>query len=167
MVKPTKPLAGYVRVSRQGDREELRSPTFQRKAIQHYADTEGYEVRFFDAEVDVSGSKRVREQLDKIVEGVKAGELGGVVVMKLDRLSRLSAKDRVLLFEEIEAAGGVILSASEQLDPSTPEGRFAREVFLGIARMQWEKYREGFEEAKAGAIENGIPVITRPAVGYR
>jgi hypothetical protein len=40
-------------------------------------------------------------------------------------------------------------------------------VFLGVARMQGEKYREGFEDAKRGPIENGIPVVTRPAVGYR
>ena len=33
--------------------------------------------------------------------------------------------------------------------------------------MQWEKYSEGFDAAKAGAIEHGIPVATRPAVGYR
>jgi site-specific DNA recombinase len=167
MGKPSLPLAGYPRVSRKGDRDELRSPDFQIKKMQGLAEAEGFEIEFTDPEIDVSGSKPRRAILDEIIRRVKTGELGGIVVAKLDRLSRLSPKDRVLLFEEIESAGGVVLSASEQLDPSTPEGRFAREVFLGIARMQWEKYREGFEEAKAGAIENGIPVNTRAAVGYR
>ena len=167
MVKPSLPLAGYPRVSRKGDRDELRSPDFQVKRMQAFAKAEGLAIEFTEPEIDVSGSKPRRAILDEIIRRVKAGELGGIVVAKLDRLSRLSPKDRVLLFEEIESAGGVVLSASEQLDPSTPEGRFAREVFLGIARMQWEKYREGFEEAKAGAIENGIPVNTRAAVGYR
>lgn len=167
MVKPTKPLAGYVRVSRRGDREELRSPEFQRQAIERCAAAEGFEVEIAEPEIDVSGSKAKRPILDGIIERVKAGELGGIVVAKLDRLSRMSPRDRVLLFEQIEGAGGVVLSAGEQLDPSTPEGRFAREVFLGVARMQWEKYDEGFEAAKGGAIEHGIPVVTRPAVGYR
>lgn len=167
MVKTSLPLAGYPRVSRKGDRDELRSPDFQIKKMQGLADTEGFKIEFTEPEIDVSGSKPRRAILDEIIRRVKTGELGGIVVAKLDRLSRLSPKDRVLLFEEIESAGGVVLSASEQLDPSTPEGRFAREVFLGIARMQWEKYREGFEEAKAGAINRGIPVNTRAAVGYR
>jgi DNA invertase Pin-like site-specific DNA recombinase len=168
MVKPAKPLAAYMRVSRVGDREDkLRSPDFQRQAIARYAEGERFAVEWFDAELDVSGSKAKRPVLDAIISRVKAGELGGVVVAKLDRLSRMRPRDRVLLFEEIEDAGGVVLSAGEQLDPSTPEGRFARDVFLGVARLQWEKYREGFERAKAGAIEHGIAVNTRAAVGYR
>ena len=163
-----KPLGGYIRVSRKGDREELRSPDLQRQTIERYAaSVEGMRVEFAEPEIDVSGSKATRAILDGLIARVRAGELGGIVVAKLDRLSRLRPKDRVMLFETIEEAGGVVLSASEQLDPSTPEGRFAREVFLGIARMQWEKYREGFEDAKRGAIEAGIPVVTRPAVGYR
>lgn len=166
MVKPTLPLAGYPRVSRQGDRDELRSPELQVKKMQALADAEGLKIEFTEPEIDVSGSKPRRAILDEVIRRVKAGELGGIVVAKLDRLSRLSPKDRVVLFEEIEDAGGVILSASEQLDPSTPEGRFAREVFLGIARMQWEKYRDDFEDAKAGAVERGISVSRNAPAGY-
>jgi site-specific DNA recombinase len=169
MTKPKKPLAAYMRVSRVGDREErLRSPDLQREAIERYARAEGFSVEWFAPELDVSGSTRAqRPVLDQIIIGVKSGELGGLVVAKLDRLSRMRPKERVLLFEEIEEAGGVVLSAGEQLDPSTPEGRFARDVFLGVARMQWEKYREGFERAKESAVADGIPIQTRPAVGYR
>src|SRR5688572_25124944 len=117
MVKPAKPLGGYVRVSRVGDREDkLRSPDFQRDAIARYAQSEGFDVEWFEPELDVSGSKASRPILDAIIARVKAGELGGLVVAKLDRLARMRPKDRVLLFEEIEDAGGVILSAGEQLD---------------------------------------------------
>jgi DNA invertase Pin-like site-specific DNA recombinase len=115
----------------------------------------------------VSGSKASRAVLDGLVARVQSGELSGIVVAKLDRLSRLRPKDRVLLLESIEDAGGVVLSASEQMDTTTREGRFTRELFLSLARMEWEKYRDGFEDAKRRAIENGIPVVTRPAVGYR
>jgi site-specific DNA recombinase len=168
MVKSSKPIAAYMRVSRVGDREErLRSPDLQRGTIERFASQEGLTVEWFPAELDVSGSKAKRPVLDQIMERVKLGELGGIVVAKLDRLSRMRPKERVLLFEEVEDAGGLVLSASEQLDPSTPEGRFARDVFLGVARMQWERYREGFETAKENAIADGIPVATRPAVGYR
>jgi DNA invertase Pin-like site-specific DNA recombinase len=168
--EPTmKPFAGYVRVSRRGERDEerLRSPEFQEKAIKRYAKDEGLTVRMFAPEIDVSGSKPQRERLDEIIRQIRSGELGGVIVAKLDRLSRLKPKDRVLLFESIEESGGVVLSASEQLDPSTPEGRFARDVFLGVARLQWEKFRDQFEVAKANAVEKGIAINSRAAVGYR
>lgn len=163
-----KPYAAYIRVSRVGDREErLRSPEYQRQAIERFAQAEKLEIEWFKPELDVSGSKAKRPILDEILARIRSGELGGIVVAKLDRLSRLRPKERVLLFEEIEDAGAVILSASEQLDPSTPEGRFARDVFLGVARMQWEKYRDGWETAKEHAISKGVPISPRPAVGYR
>jgi DNA invertase Pin-like site-specific DNA recombinase len=167
--KYTKPLAGYPRVSRQGPREDdrFRSPDFQCELIRRCAETEGAPLRMFPAEIDVSGSKPERKILDEIIGLIEAGVLGGIIVAKLDRLSRLKPRDRIELFDRIESAGGVVLSASEQLDPSTPEGRFARDVFLGVARMQWEKYEQGWEKAKANAIELGIPVNSRPAVGYR
>jgi site-specific DNA recombinase len=169
MVKPKLPLAEYRRVSRVGDREEdrLRSPQQQRDAIARWAEAEDIAVEQFEAELDESGSKAKRPFLDAIIGRVKAGEVGGLIVHRLNRLSRMSPKDRVLMFEEIENAGGVILSASENIDPSTPEGRFAREVFLAAARMEWEKYRDGFETSKAGSIAAGIPVCKKPALGLR
>lgn len=162
------PLAEYVRVSRVGERDEdrLRSPDFQREAIRRYAESINRRTEPYPEELDVSGSKAKRPVLDRIIEDVKLGVVGGVVVAKLDRLSRMTPKDRVLMFESIESAGGVILSAGEQLDVSTPEGRFARDVFLGVARMQWEKYKEGFDHAKKNAMENGIPIGPTP-FGYR
>src|SRR5215831_5299118 len=163
-----RPFAAYIRVSRVGDREErLRSPKLQRQAIERFAQAEGLEIEWFKPELDVSGSKARRPVLDEILTRIHSGQLGGIVVSKLDRLSRLRPRERVLLFEEVEDAGAVILSASEQLDPSTPEGRFARDVFLGVARMQWEKYREGWERAKESAVADGIPIQNRPATGYR
>src|SRR4051812_33120803 len=90
MVKPTLPLAGYPRVSRQGDRDELRSPEFQVKKMQALADSDGFTIEFTEPEIDVSGSKPQRAILDEVIRRVKAGELGGIVVARLDRLSRLS-----------------------------------------------------------------------------
>jgi hypothetical protein len=41
----------------------------------------------------------------------------------------------------------------------------AREMFLMVARMEWERYRDGWETAKASAIERGISVARVP-LGY-
>ena len=163
-----KPLAAYIRVSRVGDRDEdrLRSPDWQREAIRRAAEVEGYEVSWYEPELDVSGSKAKRPILDAILADMRAGRLGGIIVAKLDRLSRMKPRDRVALFEDVEELGGLVLSASEQLDPSTPEGRFARDVFLGVARMQWEKYAEGFANAKAEAMKAGATIGPTP-FGYQ
>jgi DNA invertase Pin-like site-specific DNA recombinase len=157
-----------VRVSRQGEREDdrFRSPAFQREAIERFAAAEGLALKMFPDEIDVSGAKSKRPTLDAIVAAIEAGELAGLIVAKLDRLSRLGPRERIELFERIEGdAGGVILSATESNDVSTPEGRFVRELFLSLARMEWEKKKEAFSVARA--IANGIAVKRQAPFGYR
>lgn len=162
------PFADYRRVSRQGPREDerFRSPEFQAKLNAEAARRYGVELVPYPVELDVSGSTPARAVLEEIVEAIEDGRLGGLIVPKLDRLSRLRPRDRVMLFERIEDAGGAVLSASEQIDPTTPEGRFARDVFLGVARMQWERYAEGFDMAKREAVERGAYLSKTPPFGY-
>jgi DNA invertase Pin-like site-specific DNA recombinase len=126
-----------VRVSRQGEREDDK---FRSPAFQ-------------------------REAIERFA--IEAGELAGVIVAKLDRLSRLPPAERIALFERVEGAGGVVLSASEPNDVSTPEGRFVRELFLALARMEFEKKRDGFTLAKQNAIASGVAVKRRAPFGYR
>lgn len=154
-------LGAYPRVSRQGTREDerLRSPDFQTDLMSSRLGAD-YELVPYPAEIDVSGGKPRRAILDSIIEAIERGELDGIAVAKLDRLARLTPKDRVELIERIEDAGGVIVSASENLDVSTPEGRFARDVFLGVARMELERAMDGFITAKTAAIAAGIAIKT-------
>jgi len=162
------PYGGYMRVSDVGGRDErLRSPEFQHRAIEGKATGAGVAVKFYPPELDVSGAKRQRKILDSIVDAIERRELGGIIVYNLARLSRLKPRERIELVERIEDAGGVILSASESFDVSTPEGRFQRELFFSLARMEWERMAAGFDVAKSNAIAQGIAVNSRPPFGYR
>ena len=163
-------FGGYPRVSDVGRREadeKLRSPQFQEELIDRRAGEADVDVRMYPPELDVSGAKKARVILDELVEAIEAGELDGIIVAKLDRLSRLAPKERIELVERIENAGGVILSASEAFDADTPEGRFMRDLFFSIARLEWERYAGNWSHAKANAIENGVAIARDAAYGYR
>lgn len=163
-----KPLGGYVRVSRVGERDErLRSPEFQAKAIAAKATAEGVAVRMFEPELDVSGGKKSRAILDELVEAIEAGELGGVIVYDVKRLSRLAPRDRIELVERIEGAGGRIVSCSEAFDTTTPEGRFVRDLFFSLARLELEQKEEAWQVAKAAAVERGAMIASRAPYGLR
>src|SRR5262245_9200787 len=168
-VKRELPLGGYPRVSRKGERadDRFRSPDFQVEVMGRWASAHRRAVRYFPAEIDVSGSRGRRPILDELIAAIEAGELGGILVARLSRLSRLTPGERIELVERIDAAGGEILSATENIDRSTPEGRFAFEVFLGIARMEYERYADQFDHAKRNAIENGIAIKPKAPIGYR
>lgn len=162
-------FARYVRVSDVGDRgDSLRSPEYQRSVTDRFADVEGIVLAEYPDELDVSGSSRTRVVLDRILDDLAAGRVDGIVVAKLDRLSRLKPRDRVELFSLVEEElGGRILSATESNDVSSPQGRFVRELFLSLARMEWENAAQGFETAKASAIAAGVAIMVKAPYGFR
>lgn len=163
----TQPFAAYVRVSKLGDRsvEDLRSTELQRQAIRTFAERNSLEIVWTTDDIDSKGSTTERKVLEQIVQDIEGGQLGGLVVYKLDRLSRLAPRARVELFDRIEAAGGRVLSTLEPLDPATPQGRFTRELFLSVARMEWESRRDEFARATRLAVERGVHTATAP-FGY-
>ncbi len=156
-----------MRVSKLGQRDvdDLRSPDLQHKAIAAFAAREGVEVEWLNTDINVSGANADRDTLEGAIARIEAGDLAGLVVYRLDRLSRLPARQRAELFDRIEGAGGRVLSTCETLDQSSPEGRFVRELFLGLARMQWEQHRDGFARASRGAVERGVHA--HAPFGYR
>src|SRR5215831_9010565 len=162
-----KVFAGYGRVSPVGGRDErLRSPVLMTRLMRTFAKAEGLELAEVVIELDQKGNKTDEStELERLVQLVEAGELDGIVVPKLDRLSRLKARQRVELVERI--GDERLLSATESNDVSTPEGRFVREVFFSLARMEWERAAGNFERAKELAIESGVSVAKRPAFGLR
>lgn len=160
--------AGYVRVSRVGDRgERLISPELQEQRIHAAAKRAHVKVDVMPAELDVSGGKQSRPILNEVLAGIEAGVYEGVVVAAVDRLSRMGLADAVATIERIDAAGGGVISDAEGLitDP-TPEGQFKRDIFLSMANLQLNRHKAGFAAAKRNAVLAGYwPTNTAP-LGY-
>src|SRR5262245_50794267 len=114
-------FAGYGRVSRVGGRDErLRSPELMTNLMSGFAAAEGLELAEVVIELDRSGNKTDESaELERLVQLVETGELDGILVPKLDRLSRLKARQRLELVERI--GDERLLSATESNDVSTPE----------------------------------------------
>ena len=81
----------YVRVSRVAGRsgESFISPDLQREQGAAWASSRGVEVAAIHEDLDQSGGKLERPGLDALMARIRAGETDGVIVSKLDRLSRL------------------------------------------------------------------------------
>jgi DNA invertase Pin-like site-specific DNA recombinase len=162
------PWAIYSRVSRVGDRTDtLISPDLQIGRVQAFAEARGLPVVTMPPELDVSGGKRARPILDRVIEGVESGVYAGIIVAQLDRLSRMNLVDALQTIERIEAANGEVIAVAENFDASTPEGRLSRNMFLSLAQMQLDRYKLQFRVAKAQAVARGIWPVPRVPVGYR
>jgi site-specific DNA recombinase len=161
----TRPLDVYVRVSRVGGREQMISPEEQERRARDLARERGLSVGEVLTDLDESGGKLNRPGLQAALRRVESGESGGVIVAWLDRLSRDSEHAHSLV-RRITDAGGAIYAPDAPNDWVSPEGQLQAGIVFAFAQYVRQRSRAGFERAKERSIANGVPVHTRPPVGY-
>ncbi|WP_299616392.1 recombinase family protein [uncultured Tateyamaria sp.] len=143
-------IIGYARVST--DDQSLESQTDALSVA-------GAEKVFADK---ISGSKRARPELDKMLEQLRDGDV--VIVTKYDRLAR-SLKDLLEIVEAIRECGAGFRSLAEDIDTTTPAGRLVFHVFASIAQFERERIsertKEGLDAArKRGRVGGRPPALT-------
>lgn len=163
-------MTGYVRVSRIAGRsgESFISPALQREQIAGWAKLRGVEIVAWLEDLDVSGNAKAAERpgLASFMDALREGETDGIVVARLDRLSRLGVADALALVESIQEAGGSIAALDLGIDPTTPFGEFAMTLMLGLARMERRRISDSWDHAKSRATDRGVKIGPTP-FGYR
>jgi DNA invertase Pin-like site-specific DNA recombinase len=140
-------LIGYARVST--DDQNLSQ---QRAALQAAGCRRIYEEK-------VSGAKRDRPQLARLIDQLRADDV--VTVTRLDRLAR-STRDLLDIAERLEGAGAGLRSLVEPwADTTSPAGRMVLTVFAGIAEFERaliaERTGTGRVAARARGVRFGRP----------
>jgi DNA invertase Pin-like site-specific DNA recombinase len=166
-------LDGYIRVSAVGERdvedESYLTEKMQRSKIESAVGLRDGKIEIVDwvSEPNVSGTKRIRPGLDKILERIRTGETDGIAVAYLSRLSRLGPSDAMKLVEEIHAAGGKVMSVDLGVDPVTMSGELFFTIVLAINR--WESRRRGatWRDAIEDASKRGLYITNTTPFGYR
>lgn len=112
-----------MRVSRKGKRDPDKWLTVpaQRRAIERWVKDHGHRLVDLREDIDISGRLDDRPNLEAIVAQVERGELGGLVVAKVDRFSRDLAYG-AMVARRIERAGGTFVAADDGVVLS-PKGR--------------------------------------------
>src|SRR3954454_23506559 len=135
-------LIGYARVST--DDQDL--------TLQHLALKEAGCRRIHEEKV--SGARRDRPQLDRLLEQVRESDV--VVVSRLDRLAR-STRDLLEIAEQLNEAEAGLRSLREPwADTTTPAGRMVLTVFAGIAEFERELIQERTRSGRVAAQARGV-----------
>ena len=160
-------LLAYARVSDVRGREGpgFISETDQFKRCRAYADAYGHKIVEQGCDLDVSGGVMTRPTFDRFLAKIEAGKADGLIVAKLDRFAR-SNVGALVAIEKIESAGGTLISVGEQIDSSTPSGRFLRTILFAAAEWERERIGEQWFTARSAAVERGIHVSRHAPPGY-
>lgn len=129
-------IIGYCRVSTAQQANEGVSLDVQRDAIWAYANYVGAEL--VDVVVEQgSGKDLSRPKLTETIARLLNGEANALCVYAIDRLSR-STLDFLTTVDRLNKSGIDFVSCREQLDSSTPHGRFTMTMFGALAQMERE-----------------------------
>ena len=159
-------VIGYTRVSTAKQASDGDSLDVQRDKVATYCDLHDYELVDMYEDAGASAKDLKRNGLRAALGALEAGEADGLVVFKLDRLTRSTA-DLGRLLEEFEAHGVALQAVAESLDTSTAGGRMVVRMLGVVAEWERETIGERTSAALQAKADRGEYTGGEPPFGYQ
>jgi site-specific DNA recombinase len=140
---------GYVRVSTDRQADQGVSLEAQEAKIRAMATVRGCDLDEVIVDGGESAKDLKRPGVGRLLALVEAGEVGAVIVAKLDRLTR-SVRDLCALLELFEKRKVALISVAESLDTGSAAGRLVMTIMGAVS--QWE--REAIGERTRDALRH-------------
>jgi len=147
---------GYIRVSTEEQAREGSSLILQREKIEWYCKAHDLELVRIECDAGVSAKTLEREGVAAVLDDLQRGRVDGLVVIKLDRLTR-SLRDWAHLIERFfdDRAGRRLFSVSDSIDTRTAAGRMVLNLLMTVAQWEREVIAERTRDALQGKIGRG------------
>jgi DNA invertase Pin-like site-specific DNA recombinase len=128
-------MIAYLRVSTDEQAVSGLGLEAQAEMVRRAFDYRGWQLVDVVRDEGVSGSTLNRPGLRHALERIVAGDADGLVVAKLDRLTR-SMRDFCEIGDWFEEAGAALVMLEPDVDTSTPAGRAVAHVLVAFAQME-------------------------------
>lgn len=155
-------MIGYIRVSTAEQASSGLGLEAQEKDIRAECERRDWQLLELVRDEGQSAKTLDRPGLRLALERIAAGEAEGLIVSKLDRLSR-SVIDFGLLLEWFTELEATLVALDLNVDTSTPGGRLVANVFAVVA--EWERdviaarTRAGLQALRARGKPTGRPAV--------
>lgn len=151
-------VIAYVRVSSEGQVEDGVSLAAQRARVEAYALAIDLELVGVEEDAGFSAKTLVgRRGLERALKALEQGRADGLLVAKLDRLTR-SVRDLGHLVDRYFASRWSLLSVSDSIDTRTAAGRLILNVLTSVAQWEREATAERTREALAHLKAEGVKI---------
>ncbi len=159
-------VVGYIRVSTDGQADHGVSLDAQRAKLEAYAIAMDLELVGIEVDAGISAKSLERPGLRCAMWRLESGEAAGLLVAKLDRLTR-SVKDLGWLVEPQRfGSQWALLSVADSIDTRTAGGRLVLNVLVSVSQWEREAIGERTREALAHLKAEGVS-IGGEALGWR
>ncbi len=155
-------LIGYVRVS-SDSQEDNTSLVEQQERIHYYCAAMGHKLIETRSEV-ASGSNMNRPILQTIIDSLP--NIDGIIVLKLDRLSR-SVLDTVKLISELNQDDKNLVAVEQQLDTSSSSGRLFVNIMASFSEYERELINERTQGGRKYKASKGGYAYGKPRFGMK
>lgn len=153
-------LIGYVRVSTEEQASEGESLAAQKENLHQYCKVFGHELLSIIEDAGVSAKSLKREGLQQCFAMLRSGFAEGLIVTRLDRLSR-RVFDLSGLVETVFKRSA-FLSVKEQIDTSTASGMLHFNILASMAQWEREVLSERTSDTMQSMIARGVQVGRAP-----
>lgn len=157
-------VVGYVRVSTEAQADGGVSLEAQREKLKAYALALDLELVAIIEDAGYSAKSMKRPGLQAALEHLTEGRASGLLVTKLDRLTR-SVRDLGDLVERYFGTRFSLLSVGDAIDTRTAAGRLVLNVLTSVAQWEREATAERTREA-LGHLKRGGVRLGPPALGW-
>jgi len=150
------PVLGYARVSTEEQSKDGSSLVNQEEKIRLYCQVQELDLVRIERDAGVSAKTLDRDGVRAVLDDLRKRRVDGLVITKLDRLTR-SLGDWSNLIDELfsKHAGRRLLSVNDSIDTGTASGLLVLDVLMSVA--QWERriIAERTSDALQGKIGRG------------
>ena len=112
-----------------------------------------------------SGKDLKRPAMKRLLKRIEEGVIGGVIVYKIDRLTR-NSKDFHYLLELFEKRNVSFISATESIDTKSPQGRLMTAIMIQFAQYDREMDVERSKDFHLARAGKGLWCAGLPPLGY-
>lgn len=141
-------IVGYVRVST--DKQDI-SPEVQRGELEREAERMGYHLEIVEELAASAATIGKRPKIQAVLDSLKAGKYQGIMVSKLDRLSR-NMEDGTRVLADSQRQGWRIICLDLGVDTATIMGAGMYNMALNFAEIErkfiGQRTRAGMQEIK-------------------
>lgn len=137
------------------------------KFLKDRANQLGIKIRKIYREVVSGESIQERPEMQEVLKNVETGNIDGILVVEVERLTRGDAKDQGTVTQAFKYSNTKIITLNKIYDPNSDEDEEYFEFGLFMSRREYKTINRRMQRARIANVLDGKYCASEPPFGYK